>query len=148
MNADLKEPLIPSKLRANPARYMNKIPFFAAIIAFLGVALGAFGAHGLKDLLLEKGTTGTWETAVFYHLIHAVAAWSAGIGSGQEGNLTFRAAWCWMVGVVIFSGSLYLLAIGGPRWLGPITPIGGLLFLTGWTFAARAAWLSGHAKSQ
>lgn len=97
----------------------------AAILGFLGVALGAFGAHGLKDLLTANGTTAIWLTAVQYHLIHAVAGlWAA--------DRRPRLTWIWAAGVVIFSGSLYLLALTNIRWLGAITPIGGVLFLVGW----------------
>lgn len=126
---------------------MNKIPFFAAILALVGVGLGAFGAHGLEDLLIKKGTSSTWETAVFYHLIHAVAAWSVVFCGSDEDKSIRSAALCWVTGVVIFSGSLYLLAVGGPRWLGPITPIGGLLFIIGWGLAAKYAWVTGGRRS-
>ncbi len=121
---------------------MNKIPFFAAIIAGLGVALGAFGAHALKDTLAESGTTETWKTAVFYHLVHAVAAWGTYFCPILTNKLNQRAAACWLSGIILFSGSLYILALGGPRWLGPITPLGGLLFMIGWGWAAAAVWRS------
>ncbi|MDX2081653.1 MAG: DUF423 domain-containing protein [Terrimicrobiaceae bacterium] len=97
----------------------------AAILGFLGVALGAFGAHGLKNLLAANDTTAIWLTAVQYHLVHAVAAlWAA--------DRRPRVTWIWAAGVAIFSGSLYLLAVTNIRWLGAITPIGGVLFLVGW----------------
>ena len=119
---------------------MNKIPFIAAIVALLGVALGAFGAHALRDTLAASGTTSTWETAVFYHLIHASIAWATLLCSSGKTDLLVRAAACWVAGVIIFSGSLYGLALGGPRWMGPITPIGGVLFIVGWSYAARFAY--------
>lgn len=144
--ADLTEHPPTSNPRANPASDMNKIPFFAAILAFLGVALGAFGAHALKQTLAENGTTGTWETAVFYHLVHAAVAWIVAVCPEKWRQTADRAGLCWVTGVIIFSGSLYLLALGGPRWLGPVTPIGGLLLMAGWGFAARWAWLSSRAK--
>lgn len=97
----------------------------SAALGFTAVALGAFGAHGLKALLTENGTTAIWETAVLYHLAHAVAALCAG-----ERNA--RAAQMWTLGVLIFSGSLYILAVTNIRWLGAITPIGGVLLLVGW----------------
>ncbi|MGC4072441.1 MAG: DUF423 domain-containing protein [Nibricoccus sp.] len=80
--------------------------------------------------------TDTWHTAVQYHLIHAVAllalvAFCASKHETHSTKLTV-AAWAWLIGVLMFSGSLYLMALGGPRWLGPITPLGGLAFLTGW----------------
>ncbi len=97
----------------------------AAVLGFLGVALGAFGAHGLKDTLANFNTTAIWQTAVLYNLVHAVAAlWAA-----ERNPLV---VWLWAAGVVIFSGSLYILAVTNIKWLGAITPIGGLLFLGGW----------------
>ena len=119
---------------------MNKITFYAAILASIGVALGAFGAHALKETLLEHGTTDTWKTAVFYHLLHAVAAWSLFLASPTTQRRLATAATAWLIGIILFSGSLYFLALGGPRWLGPVTPLGGLAFLGGWLLAARAAW--------
>ncbi|MEI6337479.1 MAG: DUF423 domain-containing protein [Verrucomicrobiota bacterium] len=100
---------------------------FAAVFGFLGVALGAFGAHGLKAVLSANDTAAVWQTAVLYHLIHSVASlWAAGRNS--------TVVWFWLAGVVIFSGSLYVLAVSNIKWLGAITPIGGLLFLAGWLF--------------
>ena len=101
----------------------------AAILGFLGVALGAFGAHGLKTILEAHATTAIWQTAVLYHLVHAVAAlWAS------EKRSTV--VWIWTAGIVIFSGSLYLLAVTNIRWLGAITPFGGVLFLIGWGMVA------------
>ena len=97
----------------------------AGVLGFLGVALGAFGAHQLASLLNANQTSSIWQTAVLYHLVHAVAAlWAAGRNP--------TVVWIWAAGIVILSGSLYLLAITNIRWLGAITPIGGLLFLAGW----------------
>jgi uncharacterized membrane protein YgdD (TMEM256/DUF423 family) len=97
----------------------------AGVLGFLSVALGAFGAHQLAALLTANQTSSIWQTAVLYHLVHAVAAlWAAGRHP--------TVVWIWAAGIVIFSGSLYLLAITNVRWLGAITPIGGLLFLAGW----------------
>jgi uncharacterized membrane protein YgdD (TMEM256/DUF423 family) len=101
----------------------------AGVLGFLGVALGAFGAHQLASLLAANQTSSIWQTAVLYHLVHAVAAlWAAGRNP--------TVVWIWAAGIVIFSGSLYLLAITNTRWLGAITPIGGLLFLAGWLLVA------------
>lgn len=104
----------------------------AATFGFLAVALGAFGAHGLKDLLLRHGTTAIWEKAVFYHFIHTVMlylmATRAPVPSGPW--------YSFLVGILIFSGSLYLLAATNTRWLGAITPIGGVSFLVGWVWLA------------
>ena len=97
----------------------------AAILGFLGVSLGAFGAHSLKGILESHATTAIWQTAVLYHLVHAVAALWA---SEKRPSVV----WVWSAGVVVFSGTLYLLAVTNVRWLGAITPIGGVLFLIGW----------------
>lgn len=97
----------------------------AAILGFLGVSLGAFGAHSLKNLLEAHATTAIWQTAVLYHLVHSVAAlWAS--------DKRPAVVWVWAAGVVIFSGTLYLLAVTNVRWLGAITPVGGILFLIGW----------------
>ncbi len=118
-------------------RLSNKINLSAGLLGLSGVALGAFGAHALKAALSAHGTTDIWETAVHYHLIHAVAALAVGVASGSPDPRPWlaRAAVCWPVGVVFFSGSLYALALGAPsRWLWPVTPLGGLFFLLGWSF--------------
>ncbi len=100
----------------------------AAALAFLAVALGAFGAHSLKGLLEANGTLEVWKTAVLYHLAHAVALVALALHGG-----TNRGAFLLLVaGIAIFSGSLYLLAVTNVRWLGAITPLGGLCFLAGW----------------
>jgi uncharacterized membrane protein YgdD (TMEM256/DUF423 family) len=136
-----------SRRWANFCLGMNKIPFLAAMIAALGVGMGAFGAHALEGVLKARGTEGTWNTAVFYHLVHAVAAWIIGFCPILTKTLNQRAGLCWVAGIGFFSGSLYLLALGGPRWLGPITPIGGILFIIGWIYAARAAWAHAATKT-
>jgi uncharacterized membrane protein YgdD (TMEM256/DUF423 family) len=100
----------------------------AGLLGFTGVALGAFGAHALKETLAANGTTSAWQTAVLYHLIHATALLALP-----------RWPWasrCWIAGVVLFSGSLYWLSLGGPKFLGPITPLGGVALLLGWTLVA------------
>jgi uncharacterized membrane protein YgdD (TMEM256/DUF423 family) len=117
---------------------MKKIGVVAAVLGFAGVALGAFGAHALKARLAETGMTSAWETAVLYHLVHAVAVLalcSAGTGAAFRG-----AAYCWTAGIVAFSGSLYVLALGGPGWLGPVTPLGGGALLIGWALAGWTWW--------
>jgi uncharacterized membrane protein YgdD (TMEM256/DUF423 family) len=108
----------------------------AGLLGLTGVALGAFGAHALKDILLERGMSSVWETASRYQLLHAVglfaiAAWAR----SSEGAVPKLLRWTgtsWIVGTVLFSGSLYVLALGGPRWMGPITPLGGLALMAGW----------------
>jgi uncharacterized membrane protein YgdD (TMEM256/DUF423 family) len=100
----------------------------SAGLGFLAVALGAFGAHGLKDLLGQNGTAAIWEKAVFYHFIHAVMLFVL------AGRAVFPklAWWSFLAGILIFSGSLYLLAVTNLRWLGAVTPVGGICFLIGW----------------
>jgi uncharacterized membrane protein YgdD (TMEM256/DUF423 family) len=105
----------------------------AGLLGFTGVALGAAGAHGqLHDALIVASTLDTWRTAVLYQLIHA-AALVALPGWPWVGR-------CWVVGVVFFSGSLYWLALGGPKFLGPITPLGGVALLLGWALLAWRAY--------
>jgi len=116
-------------------------PFLAGIFfALLGVALGAFGAHGLRGTLIERETLAVWETAVDYQFWHALALLALGLAR-LESRLVAMAAALLTVGVVLFSGSLYWLALGGPRWLGPVTPLGGLALMAGWAvlgaFAVR-----------
>lgn len=102
----------------------------SGVIGFLGVALGAFGAHGLKEVLATNGTAEIWHTAVLYHLVHAVGLL---VLSGADTGRFRRVAWLsWLAGIVVFSGSLYVLAVTGLRVLGAITPLGGVAFLIGW----------------
>ncbi|HEY5296957.1 MAG TPA: DUF423 domain-containing protein [Verrucomicrobiae bacterium] len=103
----------------------------AATAGLLAVALGAFGAHGLKELLAQNGMAGVWETAVFYHFIHAVMLFVL----AERKLFPAVAWWSFLLGILFFSGSLYLLAVTNALWLGAVTPIGGLSFLFGW------AWL-------
>lgn len=110
----------------------------AGFLGFTGVALGAFGAHALKDTLAANGTTPAWQTAVLYQLIHAVAL--LGLAGWTDGGpQAHRVGQCWIAGTVFFSGSLYWLALGGPKFLGPVTPLGGTAFLLGW---ALLAWIA------
>ncbi|MGI8891034.1 MAG: DUF423 domain-containing protein [Chthoniobacterales bacterium] len=100
----------------------------AAALCFLGVALGAFGAHALKDTLQVNNMTDVWNKAVFYHFVHALALLFLALLPGA-GRLV---AGLFGAGIVLFSGSLYLLALTNVKWLGAITPLGGLCFLAGW----------------
>ena len=117
----------------------------AGILGLSGVALGAMGAHALKVTLIERGMTIAWESAARYHLFHAVAlvGIAAWVRVDPTANGTRLMAWTaklWCVGVLLFSGSLYWLALGGPRWLGPVTPFGGIALLAGWLLVAIAAF--------
>ena len=111
----------------------------AAVAGFLAVALGAFGAHGLKNLLETNGTLAIWQTGALYHLVHSVVLLGLGLASQRVAKWPFT---LFSTGIVIFSGSLYLLAVTNVKWLGAITPIGGLCLLGGWLVLA----VKGHAS--
>jgi uncharacterized membrane protein YgdD (TMEM256/DUF423 family) len=100
----------------------------AAALGLLAVVLGAFGAHGLKEILARNGTAIIWERAVFYHALHAVMLFLLASRAPLQAGPWFS----FLGGILIFSGSLYLLAVTNLRWLGAITPIGGVSFLVGW----------------
>ena len=100
----------------------------AAFVGLLAVALGAFGAHGLRALLVRNEAVGLWEKAVFYHFIHAVMLF---ILAGHA-PLRFGPWLSFLIGILLFSGSLYLLALTKVHWLGAITPFGGVSFIVGW----------------
>jgi len=115
----------------------------SATLAAIGVALGAFGAHGLKDLLgsVENGME-TWKTAVFYHLVHAVMMTVLALL-----GVAPRAWGLFLGGVLMFSGSLYAMVSLGLKWMGPVTPLGGVLLLAGWlTIALRPGQGRGSEK--
>lgn len=115
---------------------MNRLLFSAALFGFAIVALGAFGAHALSDVLTEEGQ-GWWQTATLYGLTHAAAALAAGL-SGQAGRIA-AGGWLLLGGAVIFSATLYAMGLGAPRWLGAVTPVGGLVMLAGWLLIALGA---------
>ncbi len=109
-----------------------------SLLAFAGVALGAFGAHALRDKVSAEYLQ-TWNTAVLYHLLHALALFSLGLyarSSGDAGANVRTGGWLLLAGVLVFSGSLYALVLTGIRPLGAVTPVGGLLFLAGWAWLA------------
>jgi uncharacterized membrane protein YgdD (TMEM256/DUF423 family) len=106
----------------------------AAVLCFLAVALGAFGAHSLRSTLEERGMLDAWNKAVFYQFVHAIAL----LVLALYGTINRGACLLLLTGILLFSGSLYLLALTNLRWLGPITPIGGLCFLAGWAWLALA----------
>lgn len=115
-----------------------------ALLLALGVILGAFGAHGLKARLGPE-LLAVWQTGVLYHLIHGLGVLVLGalLAARPELSGLRPAAALLALGVLLFSGSLYLLALGGPRWLGPITPLGGSLFIAGWLTLAWTTWRAG-----
>lgn len=114
----------------------SRFMFIAAIAGFTGVALGAFGAHGLKNILSEH-LLDVYKTAVNYQMYHAL---TLGLVATQPQNRILKwAGYALITGIVLFSGSLYVLAISNISWLGIITPFGGVAFLTGWALLAYHA---------
>lgn len=113
----------------------------AALTMGAGVAAGAFGAHALRDRLAPD-LLAIYQTGVLYHLVHGLAALLAGVLAGHVSSNRRATApgWLFLAGTVIFSGSLYLLALTGARWLGAVTPIGGTMWIVAWVLMARAAW--------
>ena len=111
-----------------------------AIAAGIGVGLGAFGAHGLKSRV-DPQMLSVFETGVRYHLYHGLALLAvAWVSSRTMSALPTAAGWAFVVGILLFSGSLYLLVLTGTKWLGAITPLGGLAFLVGWVLLAASAF--------
>jgi uncharacterized membrane protein YgdD (TMEM256/DUF423 family) len=107
----------------------TRVALLIGVTGASAVLLGAFGAHALRGVLDARGAE-LWHTAVNYHAWHALAlAVAAGLGFGRSGRVAMAA---FVVGIVLFSGSLYALALGAPRWVGIITPFGGLAFVAGW----------------
>lgn len=110
-----------------------------ALSAFLGVAAGAFGAHGLKDRLTAEMLS-AFEAGVRYQMYHAFALIAAAwMQSKWPSPFVTAGGWLFVIGTVLFCGSLYLMSVSGTRWLGAITPLGGLSFLAGWVCLAWAA---------
>jgi uncharacterized membrane protein YgdD (TMEM256/DUF423 family) len=106
----------------------------AAALCFAAVGLGAFGAHALKDTLHSHDMADVWNKAVLYHFIHAIALFVLALfGTANRG-----AWWLLFAGIFLFSGSLYVMALSNLRWLGAITPFGGLCFLAGWLWLVIA----------
>lgn len=113
-----------------------------AILGFTGVLLGAFGAHIVRDHV-SADEYDRYRTAATYHLVHALAVFAAAfLYERRPDRSAIRAGWAFVIGVVFFSGSLYLLGIVGPSLLGAVAPIGGLAFLIGWALLAKTAWTS------
>ena len=118
----------------------QKFFIFGSVLGGLGVAAGAFGAHGLRARLSPE-MLAVFETGVRYHLIHALAllavVWAA---TRWESRAIVAAGWLFLVGIVLFSGSLYVLTLSGIRGFGAITPLGGVALILGWLFLAWGAW--------
>jgi uncharacterized membrane protein YgdD (TMEM256/DUF423 family) len=116
----------------------SRVLLIGVLAAFLGVGLGAFGAHGLASRVSATDLA-TFETGVRYQMYHALALVGLGALDGRRWNAWLdRAGWLFLGGIAVFSGSLYLLVLTGQRWLGAVTPVGGVAFLAGWLAFARA----------
>ena len=113
----------------------------AAVLGALAVGIGAFGAHGLEPVLQTYNRVETFETAVKYHFYHTLAILLVGmlIAFGKGNKLLRASVWCFLIGILIFSGSLYILSVTNITWLGAVTPIGGLAFIAGWILLAVGA---------
>jgi len=110
-----------------------------AIAAGVSVALGAFGAHGLKTRV-DPAMLAAFETGVRYQMYHSLALLAVGLAAScRESPWLDRAGWLFLAGIVVFSGSLYVMTLTGMRWLGAIVPLGGLAFILGWAALAVAA---------
>jgi uncharacterized membrane protein YgdD (TMEM256/DUF423 family) len=112
-----------------------------ALAGMLAVVFGAFGAHALRNRLDDYALR-VYETAVSYHFYHALALVAVGLLALHQGQtpLLRASGWLFLLGLLVFSGSLYLLALTGARWLGAVTPLGGLAFIAGWACLAVAGW--------
>lgn len=119
---------------------MKIFVLIGSVNAFLGVALGAFGAHGLKSRV-DADMLIVWQTSVQYHLVHALGLLLIGILCNllPELSLVRAAGWTLLIGIVLFSGSLYAMVLSGVKPLGIITPLGGIAFLIGWLLLVFAA---------
>lgn len=119
---------------------MKLFVMLGSINMFLSVAIGAFGAHGLAGKVSERMLE-NWQTGAHYHIVHAVALLFIGLLADRLGSssLVLAGGWFIMIGIVLFSGSLYAMALTGVTKLGAITPLGGVSFLIGWIAVAFAA---------
>ena len=119
------------------------ILLFGSLVGLTGVVIGAFGAHALHPRILELGMEHAWDTGVLFQLLHAACLVAlAGVVKTAEAKALPRLAWagrCWTLGTILFSGSLYAISVGAPRWVGPITPLGGLILMAGWVAAIAGA---------
>lgn len=115
---------------------MSPLLIAAGLVGFLSVAFGAFGAHALEGRLSAEGAD-WWATATLYALAHSAAALAGALAHrhgarGMAQNYINGAGWAFVIGTAIFAGTLYAMALGAPRWLGAVTPVGGVTLLIGW----------------
>ncbi len=132
----------PSRTKVKPMQHTAKLfLILGALSAFLAVLLGAFGAHALKTRL-SADMMAVFHTGNQYHFYHALGLLLIGLVAVQlpDSTLLRTAGWLMLAGTVLFSGSLYVMAISGVRWLGVVTPFGGLTFLVAWLLLALAVW--------
>jgi uncharacterized membrane protein YgdD (TMEM256/DUF423 family) len=122
----------------------GNILLIAGISGALAVGLGAFGAHGLEAFLTSTGRLDTYETAVKYHFYHTLLLLALGMLKLSRGNISFinSAVLCCLGGILLFSGSLYILCLTDTGWLGAITPVGGVLLIISWLLTGIGAWKS------
>ena len=129
--------------RSSAQRFLT----LGSILAGLGVAAGAFGAHALKDIL-DPPMLQVFETATRYVMYHAfglcIVSWA--IDRYPEQRLE-KSGWLFLIGILLFSGSLYVVSLAGIRWVGAVTPIGGLAFMIGWLLLAWGVWRDARARS-
>ena len=120
---------------------MDRLFFgLGCVSAFVAVALGAFGAHGLRSRIVPDMLS-VFEIGVRYQMYHSLALLALGAVAGRlPGGLVATSGWLFVLGTLLFSGSLYAMSLTGQRWLGAVTPLGGLAFLAGWATLAWAAW--------
>lgn len=117
----------------------------AAVLGFLGVGLGAFGAHGLEGTATPE-ELGWWETATLYHLLHVAPLL---VLDRLPARPAVRVAgWALTAGVVVFAGTLYAMGLGGPTWLGAVTPFGGVALMVGWAALAYASTARTASREQ
>lgn len=123
-----------------------RFAFLGGLFAATSVAAGAFGAHALKSIL-DPPMLAVYETAARYQMYHAlglfVVAW---LVCETENQLAVKAGWLFCLGMLLFSGSLYIVALGGIKWIGALTPLGGVSFMSGWVCLAVTAWRAGHTQ--
>jgi uncharacterized membrane protein YgdD (TMEM256/DUF423 family) len=141
-------PSVNSPRRA-PSAAARAFTLLGALFGALGVGLGAFGAHGLRAYFAANpARADSYDTAVLYHLVHAAALLAtAALTQAYPGRWARAAGWLFAVGIVLFSGSLYLLAVADLRFMGAVAPFGGAAFIAGWLSLGVAAWRSGRTPA-